>query len=469
MTNATTELVKGGIGLSDEIPAESSALATAESGEVTVNADMLQSMGFITPLATPEQLRAAFGYQQQMMAAILDERDYIYVVSWDEGSKRKQRIESLRSTAKQIFDKVEKLNGDMSAKPKKSGIVKLARGLGITATRKRCEGLPDDPKATYSYVEYEAFHERTGKRETGVGWCDNTERGGRISKHDIISTADTRAYNRAVLRLAGFGDVSADEIVAGASFGSADEFVEPPKPAATKEMDPLPDEADDDVLAAASTWAEAVARRAADNDGKYWAPDAKQDTREARELRAKARRGNLRAAKQLGTKGLYWKGTASDGIGYDTFTVYEPPTMPADIEAAWEAADKAKDEVEAKIGKKRGDKGWNLSGKGSDKDDEGMPPDIAENIEQTTKATGIPSPAPNADPITLGQAKKVSELLKACFAEKANAVQPAEKEAMIQWLKSSAHVVKTTEIHANQYEPIMRALKALKKEKKSDG
>lgn len=457
-----TEVVKGGIGL--EEPEGASPLVKAEEDSTAVvDVSMLQDMGFITPIASPEQLRAAFAYQQRMMAAILDENDYLYIASWDSDGKRKQKVTADRGEAVALAEKFEHLNSSISAKPLKSGIVKLARALGITAERMEVQGLPSDPKAIYSYVEYKATHERTAKSEVGVGWCDKSERGGKISSHDVIATADTRAYNRAILRLAGFGDVSADEIVAGASDNPEsvpDNVPETPK---QKELEELPAEDADEVVAASRAWAEAVARRA-EEKGDYLAPKAKQDTRSAREMRAKARRGSQRAASQMGTLGIDWEGTACDSLGSPAFTVYAPPIKPPDIEAQWVAADKAKAEVDKKLkgekpkanGEAKKGKGWNLSGKGSDKDDENLSAAAEEAADKKVAKTNIPTPSPNAEPISLAQAKKISLLLKDVFDDKSD---------MVAWLKDNCHVGSTKDIHGNQYEAAVKALKTLKKEK----
>lgn len=420
--------------------AESSDLATPDS----VSMDVLRDLGFITPIASPEHLRAAFAYKQRMFAAILDSNDYLYTVSWQSDGKTTQRVTPNYDEAKAMADKFAHLGSELGAKPKKSGITKLARALGITARRIKQSGLPDDPTATYSFVEYEATHEDTGKTEHGVGWCDKGERGGKISTHDVIATADTRAYNRAVLRLAGFGDVSADEIVAGVSDG-ADVPVEVPSPPKAKEMDELPDIDDDNVVAACRAWAESFGVR---SEGQ--APQAKQDTRSARELRANARRGSTRSATKLGALGLRWNGTASDGPGYMTFEVGAPPVTPGDIQRSQKGLEKAL------AGKTSSEKrGLNLSGNGSDKDDDGLPPDLPDVGKPRKEGAGVPQPSPTAETITTKQAKNISTLLKQIFSN---------VDEMRTWLREECHIDTTVKMRANQYEPAMRALQSRLKE-----
>lgn len=436
----------------DNLQAEESQtdIVVAEDNAPTraVQMDLLQSVGFIAPIAKPEDLRAAFEYQQKMFAAVLADSDYLYTVTFTSDNKSQQRVVTSFDEAEKLREKLQNLGAKVNAKPKKSGIVKLARALGITAQRVKSAGLPDDPRAQYAYVEYEAEHEATGKKEIGVGWCDKQERGGKISTHDVIATADTRAYNRAILRLAGFGDVSADEIIAGASDSIDDLPVEVPEAPKAKAFKDLPAIDDDDVVTAARSWAEAVVERKK-SKGEYFAPQAQQDTRAARELRAAARRGSAAAANQLGQLGLNWDGTASDGMGYPTFSVEFSPIMPRDIENAQVAASGTKETTK--------ETGWDLSGKGSDKDDEGLPPDLPDLVSASPDGS-IPGPAPGAETITTKQAKNISTLLKKLFSS---------VDEMKSWLKVNCHVDSTIHITSNQYEPTLSSLKKQLQQKES--
>lgn len=407
-----------GIALRDEAPL------------ATVDMQLMQDMGFIVPIASPEQLRAAFALKQSMFAAILHEDDYLYSVTWTSDGRSQNRVCGTRAAAVALEEKFALLGAATSAKPKKSGIVKLARALGITAKRTKIGGLPDDPAATFAYVEYEAIHGGSGQSEIGVGWCDKTERGGNISVHDIIATADTRAYNRAILRLAGFGDVSADEIIGS---GDIDGIVEEPVTPKQKELTPLPPTDEETVVAAASAWARSMADRI--RDGKGEAPSSKQDTKPAREMRARSRRGNAEVAMQMGSLGLSWEGHCSDGMGFPLFEAGAPPVTVAQITAV---------ETSAKSTAKP-ETGWDLSGNGSDQDDVDFPP----------ADSGIPAPAPGSDTITTAQAKIVSKLLKSTFSS---------VPEMKAWLSDACHVASSIHIRSNQYELIVKTLKSMKEE-----
>lgn len=418
----------------------SGQLAVVPEGDTGVLQD-LGDLGFIMPIATPARLREAFASKQRMFAAILDESDYIYTVSYMENGKTRQNIYTVREHA----EKAATAYGvGVRASPKKSGIVKLASALGIEARRRITRGLPDDPTATYSYVAYEAIHRRTGRSEEGIGWCDKTERNGRISLHDIIATADTRAYNRAILRIAGFGDVSADEIVGtisedGPFVDAAAEIIAPKKPRA------LPVSTSVEVITAERCWAEESAKRK-----EPALPEAQQSSRVARELRAQARRGDETAARQMGVMGYVWAGVAQDSISHETFDVDPPTITDADYQRLKSAS------AESRVG-------WDLSGTGNAHEENRKPQEKPVTREQAAAEVPAPGMAKtvsgqsrdgSVELITNIQAKHLSELLLANLGtrEKAQA-----------WLKTHADVERSALVRQNQYEALKDMLTKMKK------
>lgn len=410
----------------------------------------LERAGYIVPVGSPKDLREANALKQRLYAAILDERDYMYTVSYQTTSQGKEYTKQyITMNRAEALATAEKLNGTVGAKPKKSGIVKLARALGIV-----CKPVLREERTIRGvlgfYVVYEATHAKTGYSEEGIGWCDASERRGNMSIHDMIATADTRAYGRAVLRLAGFGDVSADEVISGVSTGEPlPDFV--PEPVESKPLEALPPPNDDKVLTATRIWAEAVAGR----EGDRWAAEAQQDTLEARTLRARARRGDERSAQKLGVLGLQWKGAAQDTKGQQVFDVDSPALGPEDIKLA-EAAS-----TPSKTNGGSSDKAWDLS---SEKREEAQPPPPeTEHPPGDDPASGsssfdIPQPHPNAETITTGQAKKVSALLLEVNAD--------DRAKAKQWLKDHAHVDGSRHIRANQYEAVTHVLNTIIKKKK---
>jgi hypothetical protein len=317
--------------------------------------------------------------------------------------------------------------------------VKLASALGIQARRKHVRGLPDDPAAAYSYVVYEASHERTGRSEEGIGWCDRTERAGRISIHDVIATADTRAYNRAVLRLAGFGDVSADEIVGANAIEESPPHAEV---AALRKPAALPPPANDEILVAQRAWAEESSKR---NAG--FLAEAQQNNKAAREMRARARRGDDTAARQMGSLGYTWQGTAQDSVSHEPFEV-EAPTVTAQDFARLKATSEQKTGESA---------GWNLSGTGNAREENRQPHE--KPIEREQAAAGVPASGivmsktsgrdGSVETITSIQAKGLSEALLAKFGT---------KEKAQAWLKKHADVERSSLVRQNQLDALKAQL-----------
>lgn len=416
MTVAEQEIVDA------EIVAEEPS-SLAKPAQASISAEKLRDLGIMVPIADPPQLRAAFEQKQRLYAAILDPSDYLYTVSYSEGQRTRQYV----SQYKEHAEKVAQTYGvQVIATPKKSGIVKLARALGIVARRVLTRGLPEDPNAMYSYVTYEAIHEASGTVEQGIGWCDMSERGGKITKHDVIATADTRAYNRAVLRLSGFGEVSADEVIGG-SMEDLPTFVpEPP----TQRLEPLPAEDDVNVVAAMSAWAKAIA-----DGGNTYAPAARQSVLQTRILRARARRGDQKAAHQMGASGLMWEGKAQDSGNAEAFEVGPSSVLPNQFLVDTGASlEKALREEKAATPKP----GLDLTGKGPEFND--VDPPWEEKVESV-------SPDPNADTITTAQAKKLS----AALVELAG----GNKDQAREWLMKRAHVARALEVRSNQYEKLM--------------
>jgi hypothetical protein len=423
-----------------EVASHSGAIERA--APVTLSKERLAELGVMLPVVDPAELRAAFAEKQRLYAAILDENDYLYTVAYREGSQTRQYVSPNKSSAEKY---AQQYSTQVIATPKKSGIVKLARALGITAKRTLTRGLPEDAGATYSYVVYEATHGSSGTTEQGIGWCDTTERGGKISRHDIIATADTRAYNRAILRLSGFGDVSADEVIAGPVDDAKGVIVaDPPQ----RRADPLPAIGSVEVTAAQSTWA-----RAFSEQGKGAAPAPRQSTLDARMQRARARRGDVKAAQALGSSGLLWQGRAQDSANTDAFEVESPIITPESVAAAAAETTKALEEGLREEAKKTSPApasapaastakpGLDLTGNGPEFNDVDPP--------WEAKPTMVLAD-PKAETITTTQAKKLSAALMEHTS--------GDRDKARQWLRDHTGCEKSTDVKGNQYEVIMKLL-----------
>lgn len=444
---------------------EETSLARVGEGQKTEGTEItlgqLAELGFIMPVATPEVLRAAFDNRQKMIAAILDPRDYLYTVPYVEQGRTKQQVCQTLEEAKKWAGTYKT---EWKANPKKSGVVKIAVALGIRAERMKTAGLPDDPKADFAYCVYKAVHKATGAEAEGVGWCDKAERGNR-STHDLIAMADTRAYCRAVLRLAGLGDVSADEIIAGGDVVNASPITVVDSPVAKRESQPLPPLTDVDVLAAARAWASEIVQRAPST---RYADQAAQDRGNWPQVRAKARRGDSTAAAALGKNGIRWVGTASDGPEYESFYVSdESPVSPEDIERVEVEASKAASTPAPQTQQQRpattAPPQTQQQRPATQQQPASRPATTAPASTQSSTQQQRPAPAANqgggdhdhaVNQLTDAQRAKLSNLL----IEKLGT-----KDAAREWLKTNFQIESTAKLPPSQYEAAVRKLNEIAK------
>jgi len=183
--------------------------------------------GLIVPPVSPEQVRSLYQMRQSYYTALLDpEHDFLYSVSYVESGKPREYMTTSLPSA-QMFAQTYKAT--YKARPRRAGVEKLAESLGIQGEVVEHRGLPGDKNEDFAWVRYKATHLRTGRVAYGVGWCDTKERAS-MTRHALIATADSRAFSRAVLRLIGYGEVGAEEILAGISEG-VDVVVDPTPPA----------------------------------------------------------------------------------------------------------------------------------------------------------------------------------------------------------------------------------------------
>lgn len=107
-----------------------------------------------------------------------------------------------------------KKTGEVKLHPKKSFVRKIQRFFNIS-----CDIIQDEPfydqygNLIAWLVKAKAIHTGTGAYQVGDGCCSFEEKiESQRTLHNIRSQAVTRAKNRAILDLVGFGDVSAEEI-----------------------------------------------------------------------------------------------------------------------------------------------------------------------------------------------------------------------------------------------------------------
>lgn len=200
------------------VPGDGAAQLQRVEAEAPVELTLrqLEEMGFITPIADPRTVRAANQYRLKLLGAMLDpNHDFLYTVPYSaEGGGQREFM----TTSLQEAEKYVKAYGQpFRASVKKSGVSKLSQALGLEGRKIEHLGYPVTPGVTeWTQITYEVRHKKSGRVEQGVGLAAADERPGRaMPKHHMIALADTRAHTRAVMRIAGFGEVGAEELMTG--------------------------------------------------------------------------------------------------------------------------------------------------------------------------------------------------------------------------------------------------------------
>lgn len=211
------------------VPLGTASVAASSMGDYTPSGVFAEA-GLIVPPVSPEQVRSLFKMRQAYYTALLDPaHDFLYSVSYMENGKPREYMTTKLASAESFL--VTYKGSEYKARPRKSGVEKLAESLGIQGEIVESRGLPNEKNEDYALVRYKATHVKTGRVAYGVGWCDVRERP-TMSRHALIATADSRSFSRAVLRLIGYGEVGAEEILAGIS-EDIDVHVDLSPPAAT--------------------------------------------------------------------------------------------------------------------------------------------------------------------------------------------------------------------------------------------
>jgi hypothetical protein len=212
---------------------ETALVAVAPSAEYSI----------VRPVVTPEEAVTRFREYQQL-EAILSDDDYFYFVEWQEWYNGKPSKKQLGFEKKgDAEDYASRTKGAVvKRRKKKSACRKLATffnlGMPIEAGEIKGEYQEVGPyivekisgqgyiktvwhkSADLAVVKAEVtvwIQAPNGRTQIGDGVCSTAERGFKNANHDIPTTAFTRALNRAILDLVGFGEVSAEEIASGAS------------------------------------------------------------------------------------------------------------------------------------------------------------------------------------------------------------------------------------------------------------
>jgi len=191
-----------------------------------------EQAGLVKPVMSVEQAVEIWEQYQSLKERLLTDDDYIYYVHYMAKVQGRLKERSTGFKRKELAEAfAQKVNGYIEKRIKKSGARKLARFFGLTLGRvdEKIERLSDQLYVVSFTIEI--FHPH-GTRMVGVGSCSSDEYD---SYHDVRATAFTRALNRAILDLVGFGEVSAEEVEKGGEFSTVDEEPSsPPSPPPSK-------------------------------------------------------------------------------------------------------------------------------------------------------------------------------------------------------------------------------------------
>lgn len=197
------------------------------------------SSPIVIPAVSAEIAVERWKEYQSLERAILAETDYIYYVTYKNDRGYPEQIAC--ETKAEADEKVKKVHGRVVPRKKKVAFRKLAVFFGLSLPKELTE---EEPKIEIQqlgdkFVKVEKRKGSTGTIymdsgfrviraewtvvvqqvredgkvfvEQGFGECSNNEKMN-LKAHNIISTAYTRALNRGISDLVGFGEVSAEEV-----------------------------------------------------------------------------------------------------------------------------------------------------------------------------------------------------------------------------------------------------------------
>jgi len=162
----------------------------------------------LLPIATPELAAEAYHQYLQLCQSILIPYDERQV---DERGVVIQESDYARIPQSKKDDQGKWIT-EYKDVPRKSAFRKLARFYGVSTeiVEKKREQDPDTGAITWHYT-VKAWQGQVSTM--GEASCSTDESKKQRSEHDAKATAHTRAKNRAISDLIGFGQVSAEEII----------------------------------------------------------------------------------------------------------------------------------------------------------------------------------------------------------------------------------------------------------------
>lgn len=178
----------------------------------------------LSPIASDDDLVAAFKRYVELKEKLLEDSDYVYSVIFPSGTSEDRKFFPVRDDAERFAAGLisKRIAARMEKKIKKSGCLKLGKAFGISVTV-LAEERGDD------FVRFLVRASApNGQHQDRTGRCDRKEKGRSEKPFDHLeATAMTRAADRAIMALLG-GETTAEEF---------EEVVEPAPVAAS---DPIP-------------------------------------------------------------------------------------------------------------------------------------------------------------------------------------------------------------------------------------
>ena len=215
-----------------------------EIGEVGEVRDLVPSRlqdAAIVPIMSAGELEAQWNQYRDMENRILQEDDYIYWVEYKSGGKVRSVVCMHKQDAEKTKARLKLQNtpSTITRRKKKSAYRKMARFFGLFVPDQAVADVEIAPLGDSHFVQIERGNGITlitymdenlnaikaevtvttvspsGKASVGVGVCSAEERMFAHPDHDIKATAFTRALNRSISDLVGWGEVSAEEVLSG--------------------------------------------------------------------------------------------------------------------------------------------------------------------------------------------------------------------------------------------------------------
>jgi len=160
----------------------------------------------LLPIADPEQAKEAYQAYLELCQSVLVPYDKRMV---DDNGVVRQESDYARITQRK---KVEgRWITEYVDAPKKSAWRKLARFYGVSTEILDKQRIEDEDGVVTWHYSVRAWEGNVST--TGEGACSTNEKGKERTEHEAKGTSHTRAKNRAISDLIGFGQVSAEEMI----------------------------------------------------------------------------------------------------------------------------------------------------------------------------------------------------------------------------------------------------------------